>query len=79
MNLEAVMIEVGSEQQAQRRVAAWNRSIQVGAEVLYLKSEIEGEIVTKTVGPAYLLGTEAVVELEHLGLALLTKTGAFFR
>jgi hypothetical protein len=65
---------------AQQRVDAWNRSVPVGAEVTYLKSEIEGRIILKTAGIAYVCGDDAaVVELEHIGIALLTKVEPFYQ
>lgn len=62
---------------AQRQVASWNRTVKTGAEVTYLKSELEGKIIFKTAGPAYIFGGQAAVDLEHLGLALLSKTEPF--
>jgi hypothetical protein len=59
-------------------VAAWNASVREGDDVTYEKSPIEGRIVSKVVGPAKLLGDEAVVELKHIGYALLSKTKRFF-
>lgn len=61
----------------QRRVDSWNRAVKIGESVTYLKSELEGKVIFKTVGPAYIFGDQAAVELEHLGLALLSKTEPF--
>lgn len=62
---------------AKRRVDSWNRSVQIGSKVTYLKSELEGKVILKTSGPACIFGGQAAVELEHLGLALLSKTEPF--
>jgi len=52
---------------AQERVDSWNRRVEAGASVIYEKSAVEGRIILKAVRPAYVLGDEAVVELEHIG------------
>ena len=66
------------EAAAQRRIVdSWNRTVKIGASVTYLKSELEGKKIFKTVGPAYVFGGQASVELEHIGLALLSKTEPF--
>ena len=62
---------------AQRRIDSWNRSVQVGDDVTYLKSELEGKIVVKTVAPAYLFGGVPSVKLDSIGLALLNKVELF--
>lgn len=67
----------GGAELASRRVESWNRSVSVGAEVTYMKSELEGKLVLKTVGPAYLFGGEPAVDLEHIGVALLNKVEPF--
>lgn len=62
----------------QRRVESWNRSVKVGAKVTYLKSELEGRIILKTVQTAYLFEGEPAVDLEHIGVALLSKVETFY-
>ena len=62
---------------AQRRVDSWNLAVKIGADVTYLKSELEGKVIFKTTGPAYIFGGQAVVELEYIGLALLSKVEPF--
>lgn len=71
-------VEKTTERTAQQRVDAWNHRMEVGAEVTYTKSELEGRVVLKTTGAAYLFGNEAAVELEHIGTALLTKVAPFY-
>lgn len=71
-------VEKKTKPTAQQRVDAWNRSMKVGAEVTYTKSELEGRIVLKTAGAAYVFGDEAAVELEHIGTALLIKVAPFY-
>lgn len=58
---------------AQRRVESWNRSVAVGADITYLKSDLEGKVILKTIGLAYLFGGEPAVDLEHIGLVFLSK------
>lgn len=58
-------------------VERWNAAIAVGADVTYEKSELEGRVILKTIARAYVLGDEAVVELEHIGLCKLSKTRRF--
>lgn len=67
----------GESEAEQRRVDSWNRVVKIGATVTYLKSELEGKVIFKTAGPAYIFGDQAVVDLEHLGVALLSKTEPF--
>lgn len=71
------MSQITEAEAAQRHVDSWNRAVTIGASVTYLKSELEGKIIIKTAGPAYIFGGQAAVELEHLGLALLSKTEPF--
>lgn len=71
------MSQINEADEAQRRVDSWNRAVKIGVSVTYLKSELEGKVIVKTVGPAYIFGGQAAVELEHLGLALLSKTEPF--
>jgi hypothetical protein len=68
-----------NEARARNLVGWWNSSMKIGAEVTYLKSELEGKIILKTKGLAYVLGGEAVVDLEHIGAAHLGKVEPFFR
>lgn len=62
---------------ARRRlyVEKWNDSVPVGTAVLYLKSDLEGKVPTRTASLARLLGGDdyPVVELEGIGTALLDK------
>lgn len=51
----------------------WNANHPAGTTVTYEKSPLEGRIILKTCGAAYVLGDEAVVELEHIGTAMLRK------
>ena len=51
----------------------WNAYQPVGTRVTYEKSPQEGRIILKTAGKAYVLGKEAVIELEHIGTAMLNK------
>jgi hypothetical protein len=62
---------------ASKRVNSWNKNVKVGAYVTYQKSEIEGKIILPTVGPAYVFGDRAAVDLKHIGIALLSKTELF--
>lgn len=57
------------------KVEKWNSLLKVGVPVLYLKSEREGNLKTRTVSDAYLLNGESypVVDLEHLGSCSLDK------
>lgn len=55
----------------------WNANFPEGTTVTYEKSPREGRIILKTVGRAYVLGDEAVVNLEHIGCALLKKIEVF--
>lgn len=71
------MSQINEAGEAQPRVDSWNRSVKVGTAVTYLKSKLEGKVILKTVGPAYIIGGEAAVDLEYLGLALLSKTEPF--
>ncbi|VWC82056.1 hypothetical protein BLA39750_01275 [Burkholderia lata] len=72
---------------AQQQADAWNRSVKVGAEVTYEKSAIEGRVVLRTVREAYVMEIpigsefvpEAFVNLDHIGLVLLSKTNPFTR
>lgn len=54
-------------------VLKWNTNHPTGTTVTYLKSSLEGKIVTQTKAAAYVLGNEAVVDLEHIGTATLKK------
>lgn len=63
---------------ARLSVMKWNASLAVGMAVTYEKSPLEGRVILKTSGPAYVLGDEAVVELEYIGTAMLKKTAPFF-
>lgn len=54
-------------------VLKWNTSAKIGAKVAYEKSSLEGRVTLKTTGEAYVLGAEPVVELEHIGTAMLQK------
>ncbi|MFK4705551.1 hypothetical protein ABIC83_002390 [Roseateles asaccharophilus] len=62
---------------SQLAIRSWNDTYAVGTEVTYEKSPLEGRVVFQTTTPAYLLGDEAVVELEHIGIALMTKLGPY--
>ena len=58
---------------AKFEVLKWNHFNPIGTTVAYEKSPLEGRIILKTVGAAYVLGDEPVVELEHIGTAMLKK------
>lgn len=62
---------------AQFKVLKWNASSPSGTTITYEKSPLEGRTVLKTAGAAYVLGEEAVVELEHIGTAMLKKIELF--
>lgn len=62
---------------AQFIVLKWNAHHTAGTLVTYFKSPLEGKIVLKTKAAAYVLGDEAVVELEHVGTAMLKKIELF--
>lgn len=59
---------------AQQNVRSFNRMYPVKSKVTYLKSEIEGRLITSVEKPAYILGDDvAVVDLAGIGVALLEK------
>lgn len=60
-------------------VERWNSNTKIGDSVTYVKSIIEGRIVDKVAGEAFVLGDEPVVELERVGVALLSKIEFFTR
>lgn len=68
----------GDAQAAAQFIALkWNAYHAVGTTVTYDKSSLEGRVILKTSGPAYVQGDEAVVDLEHIGTAMLKKTELF--
>jgi hypothetical protein len=74
--IEALQVKAlaGDAEAATRlRVMKWNASVAVGTVVAYEKSALEGRVLLKTRSKAYVLGDEPMVELEHLGAALLKK------
>lgn len=58
---------------SQFAVLMWNARHPSGTRVFYEKSPLEGRIILETVGLAYVLGDEPVVELDHIGTGLLKK------
>ncbi len=58
---------------AQLKALKWNALHPSGTTITYEKSPLEGRIILKTAGLAYVLGEEAVVEVEHIGTAMLKK------
>lgn len=68
-----------TRQLAQRRVDQFNLRYQIGAQVTYLKSEIEGRQITSVEKPAYIQGEDTpVVELVGIGTALIDKVEPYF-
>lgn len=55
---------------ARRDVASWNRTPN-NEWVLYSKSKIEGKVPLRTNSEAYVFGTSAAIDLEHIGMVLL--------
>lgn len=67
--------KAGDAQAAAQFIALkWNASHPAGTTVTYEKSPLEGRTILKTCGAAYVLGDEAVIELEHIGTVMLKKT-----
>ena len=58
---------------AQFKALKWNSAIPIGTYVAYEKSPLEGRVILKTIGSAYVLGEEPVVELEHIGTVMLKR------
>lgn len=70
--------KAGDVQAAAQFIALkWNANHTAGTCVTYEKSSLEGRVILKTKGAAYVLGNEAVVELEHIGTAILKKVELF--
>ncbi|CAH1582341.1 hypothetical protein F0267_00225 [Vibrio coralliilyticus] len=68
-----------SRKQALQEVDGFNCSYNVGETVLYVKSEVEGAVPLTIIKPAYVLGDNLpVVELESIGLALISKVQPYF-
>ncbi|EPJ7982312.1 hypothetical protein L4Z68_001334 [Pseudomonas aeruginosa] len=66
-------------QLAQHRVDQFNLTYQVGDQVTYLKSEIEGRQITTVDKPAYIQGDDTpMVVLAGIGTALLDKVEPYF-
>lgn len=57
----------------QLQAQQWNNAHRKGVAVAYEKSPLEGRVILKTTSNAYVLGDEAVVDLEYLGVAMLSK------
>ena len=73
-----VRAKAGDVQAAAQFIAhKWNANHTTGTLVTYEKSQLEGKVILKTKGAAYVLGNEAVVDLEHIGTAMLKKTELF--
>lgn len=62
---------------SQLAIRSWNDTYPVGTLVTYEKLPLEGRLAFETTTPAYLLGDEAVVELEHIGIAPMAKLGPY--
>lgn len=58
---------------ADMHAEAWNKTSPIGTEVTYKKSDLEGKVILRTTTAAYVLGADPVVELEYIGIALLSK------
>lgn len=43
--------------------------------ILYSKGELEGRVPLRTASKAYVFGTSAVIDLEHIGMVLLRNVG----
>lgn len=67
------------------KVATWNAFREIGDSVLYKKSELEGNCISRTISKAYVLETysttegtlKGVIDLEHIGMASLDKVVEF--
>jgi hypothetical protein len=59
--------------EARDKVLEWNTSVRHDTLVIYEKSPVEGSVTLRTRGCAYAHNAEAVVDLEHIGPALLSK------
>ena len=60
-------------------VDKFNRIFDVGAKVLYKKSDIEGQCFAVIKQPARVQGDSTpVVELEHIGTVLISKIEQYF-
>ena len=55
----------------------WNKSLKIGVPILYEKSKHEGNLKSKTIGLAYVMGVggnkEAFIDVQHLGSCSLGK------
>lgn len=72
------LAQAGDEVAAAKfRVMRWNKFMPVGTNVIYTKSEIEGNVRLTTAGPAYLIdGNLPAVDLTGIGMVHLEKCEA---
>lgn len=63
-----------TRKEAQFVVDKFNAHSEVGDNVFYLKSQLEGKVKLEVLSKAYVLGDNTpAIELKHIGTALLSK------
>jgi len=59
-------------QVSRRDIASWNRTAGPKS-VLFCKGKLEGKVHLRTTSEAYVFGTTAVVDLQHIGMVRLSN------